>query len=446
MADEAATVAGSGASKRRRDVTNYVVMRRPRPTVVGRVSQADADAEAYARFVGSWGNASAHVGQRWEHVATDWAASRVGMTLGHAPDTYTLLHVEDLDKHEALHREVERVGVSCPDALFCGRDAAGRLVVQPVDYKVSLDTASFDQVEAARILDLATRGGEETATAIWSAAVSANGGPSPDDDPRVALLASLSSGALVPIDGLVVSPDTAFNRVHLRGPENRRRKRPLRQEDVLLVAVTPQEFLASLPGWPEAQVLLHLDGVRADLPGDLGMAERYARLGAGVLGALRLLAAPLFGPEPPSDSLAALRARAAGKHSSLGVLGPLQAERADRLNLMARRDKLLRFPFRFGALAEALGIPRPVEGDAAVRWSEALRMGIAALHEQHRQRIEARGLSLLSAGASDPETLDKLEHEWPVFKRQAHADMERWAQDERYRFRISTSSPSIRTS
>ncbi|HEY8742387.1 MAG TPA: hypothetical protein VIU62_04770, partial [Chloroflexota bacterium] len=145
MPEESTPIEGG---KRRRDATSYVVMRRPRPMIVGRASQADVEAEAYARFVGSWGNFSAHVGQRWELVAGGWATTRAGQPMTAGATTFTLEHVEELDHNVELHREVERVGVSCPDALFCGRDAAGHVIVQPVDYKVSLDTASFDQVEA----------------------------------------------------------------------------------------------------------------------------------------------------------------------------------------------------------------------------------------------------------------------------------------------------------
>jgi len=90
--------------------------------------EADVDAEAYARFVGSWGNFSAHVGQRWEQVAGDWATAHVGLPLTGGDTPFTLERVEELDHNEELHREVERVGVSCPDALFCGRDAAGHVI------------------------------------------------------------------------------------------------------------------------------------------------------------------------------------------------------------------------------------------------------------------------------------------------------------------------------
>lgn len=427
MPDEAPPVQGG---KRRRDTTSYVVMRRPRPLVVGRTSQADLDAEAFARFVGSWGNFSAYVGDRWEQLAGQWAASRVGQALG-ADLPYTLEHVAALDEDVELHREVERVGVSCPDALFCGRDATGNVIVQPVDYKVSLDTAGFDQVEAERILDLLTRGGDFTVAAIGQAVARVSGlSMVTDGAMREALLERLSTGGIHPVDGCFVSPDTAFNRVHLRSRENQRRQRPLRPVDVLLVACSPEEFLHPLPGWAEAQLLLRADRVRADLPGDLGMAERYARLGCGAVGALQTIHSALFGAPIALDSVQELTRLLATHPTSLAVLAVLQERRGQRLELLRRRDRLLHFPYRMPVLLEALGsFP---SGEANALWpSGLLRDGITALHAAHRDRITAIGERMLVQQQDDTLVLEALEGDWPVFKRAARADLERWAAETR---------------
>lgn len=430
MADDAPPTGAIGG-KRRRDVTNYVVMRRPRPLVVGRAPQADVDAEAFARFVGSWGNFSAHVGHRWEQLASEAAEARLGQPVHFGDTAYTLNHVEELDRDHELHREVERVGVSCPDALFRGRDAAGRVVIQPVDYKVSLDTASFDQVEASRILDLATRGGERTVAAIWRAVGQATDAPEPADGARAALLAQLAEGALQPVDGIFVAPDTAFNRVHLRSPQNRQRERPLRPADVLLVSAVPARFFGDLPGHAEARLLMQADHVRADLPGDLGMAERYARLGSGARGALLTVRTPLFGPPPEDDTAGELRELLRQHATSADMLRHLQGRRAERLELLKRRDQLLRFPFRIAALADALGRP-PAAPEGTPAWpAELLRAGIGALHAAHRERVAERGAQLLASGLDDATVLERLEAEWQQFRRAARADIERWAQAQR---------------
>jgi hypothetical protein len=236
------------------------------------------------------------------------------------------------------------------------------------------------------------------------------------------------------VDGLFVSPDTAFNRAHLRSRENQRRQRPLRAQDVLLVPVRPAELFSGLPGGEEARVLMQLDRVRADLPGDLGMAERYARLGAGVRGALHTIHTPLFGPAPALDTVAEVRRLAQPRMSSLDVLRPLQTRRAERLDDLARRDKLLRFPFRFGALAEALVLGRGEEAGEEALWPvEELRAGMHALHARHRERLEARGVALLEEGLGDAAALDRLDLEGPRFKREARADLERWATEVRAR-------------
>jgi hypothetical protein len=423
--------------RRRRDATNYVVMRRPRPVVVGRVSQSDVDAEAFSRFVGSWGNFSAHIGHRWESLAGAWAKQQVGRPVGEGSAAYLLQHVEELDHNVALHREVERVGVSCPDALFCGRNAAGDVVMQPVDYKVSLDTASFDQVEAERILDLATRGGDFTVAAIWNAAALVGGASlNAASEGREALLERLNDRAICPVGGLFVSPDTAFNRVHMRGRQNQERQRPLRSADVVLVPVSPEQFCAGLPGWDEAQVLLRADGVRADLPGDLGMAERYTRLGAGSAGALQTIHSPLFGPPPALDTVAELQALLAHHPTSLAVLGVLQERRAERLEVLRRRDKLLHLPFRMPALAEALG-PYPAADGEALWPATVLRDGMATLHAAHRARVTEAGEQLLRNLGDEGRVMETLEAEWPAFKRAARADLERWALEERGRLAVA---------
>lgn len=405
-------------------------MRRPRPVVVGRVSQSDVDAEAFSRFVGSWGNFSAHIGQRWESIAGAWAKQQVGQR-GEDGAAFLLQHVEELDHNVALHREVERVGVSCPDALFCGRTATGQIVMQPVDYKVSLDTASFDQVEAERILDLATRGGDFTVAAIWNAAAFVGGElGNAGSNGREALLERLNGGAICPVAGLFVSPDTAFNRVHMRSRQNQERRRPLRSADVVLVPVSPEQFCSGLPGWEEAQLLLRADRVRADLPGDLGMAERYTRLGAGSTGALLTIHSPLFGPPALLDTVAELQALLAHHPSSLAVLGVLQERRALRLEVLRRRDKLLHLPFRMPALAEALG-PYPGTSGEAPWPATLLRDGIALLHAAHRARVAEAGEQLLRNLDDEGRVLETLEAEWPAFKRAARADLERWAQEAR---------------
>ncbi|MGI8916000.1 MAG: hypothetical protein ACR2JY_19885 [Chloroflexota bacterium] len=430
MPDEEKPIEGG---RRRRDATSYVVMRRPRPMIVGRASQADLDAEAYARFVGSWGNFSGHIGRRWEQLAGDWASAQVGRALMEGDTASLLTHVEELDRNEALHREVERVGVSCPDALFCGRDAAGSVLVQPVDYKVSLDTASFDQVEATRIVDLATRGGDFTVAAI-SQAIARVAGTAFNGvrAPRETLLEQLAGGAVQPVDGLFVSPDTAFNRVHLRSRENQRRQRPLRPADVLLVALSPEQFFAGTPGWEEGQRLMQADRVRADLPGDLGMAERYARLGAGVVGALQTIHSPLFGPSATPDTPSELQSLLVAHPTSLAVLTILLERRSERLELLRRRDKLLHFPFRMPALLEALGPFSAGAGEGA--WpSSALREGIATLHQAHRTRVEQASERLLAERRSDRVVLEALEADWSTFKRTARSDLERWAEATRAR-------------
>lgn len=121
-----------------------------------------------------------------------------------------------------------------------------------------------------------------------------------------------------------------------------------------------------------------------------------------------------------------------GHPTSLSVLGVLQERRAQRLELLRRRDKLLHFPFRMPALLEALGTPP--DGETGAGWpSLVLREGIAGLHAAHRSRVAAAGEQSLTQRRDDTLVLETLEGDWPVFKRAARVDLERWAKETRLR-------------
>ncbi|HEY8744255.1 MAG TPA: hypothetical protein VIU62_14215, partial [Chloroflexota bacterium] len=141
---------------------------------------------------------------------------------------------------------------------------------------------------------------------------------------------------------------------------------------------------------------------------------------------------PLFGAPAtlePAEELARLLTT---HTTSVSVLGVLQERRAQRLEMLRRRDKLLHFPFRMPVLLDALGAPPTGAMDAG--WpSSVLREGIADLHAAHRSRVAAAGEPLLAQGRDDLLVLETLEGEWPVFKRAARADLEHWARETRLR-------------
>lgn len=432
MAAEVNNDAAVVAPRRQRDVAPYVLTRKPFPVVIGSTSLADVNAEAYARFIGNWGNASGHLGKRWEQVATSWATARRGVLTVGVESPFTLLHVAELDGNDVVHKEVERVGVSCPDALFCGLNEHGVVVLQPVDCKLSLDTASFDQVDGERVLDLARYGGDRTSAAIWEAALGADWEPGDTlaalaaESPRSALQAALETDAITVQSGIFLSPNTPFNKSHLASAENKKRKRPLTRQDVVLVDVAPEDVFGQLPGWQEAQILLEVDGVAARGNLNLGRAEQYYRLGVGVRGVLGLLNTPLFVDKPVEDDAALRKLLAAQQwRSSLALLTQLQVQRAARMTLIERRDKIARLPLGYFAVIDLVGKALGPSSDPAQAKVIASTCLVAA-RAAHRARVLERGAALIAEGLTEDAALARLEEQQPALRREAGEACERW--------------------
>src|SRR6266851_887215 len=87
--------------------------------------------------IGDWGRASEHIGARWEHVAGALARERLG------PHDYLVV----LAATPALMAEVLASGLPHADALRTWRED-GQLVLEPLDFKWSLETASGRQVSS----------------------------------------------------------------------------------------------------------------------------------------------------------------------------------------------------------------------------------------------------------------------------------------------------------
>src|SRR5947207_13333013 len=85
--------------------------------------------------IGDWGRASEHIGARWEEVAAGLARERLGQ------EDYLIV----LAATPALMAEVLASGLPHADALRSWREN-GQLVLEPLDFKWSLETASGRQV------------------------------------------------------------------------------------------------------------------------------------------------------------------------------------------------------------------------------------------------------------------------------------------------------------
>lgn len=422
-----------------------VVERAARPLhtlVVGRCAPDDPAAEQFARRVGDWGGASAHLGRRWEELGAQVLRARLPLEYELGKQwVYRIEAVLDFDAHPALHDELSRGGLSASDLVLIGRMGRGRLVVQPADCKVSLDTADPAQVAGSRLADTLRRAGRTVRARLLEQA------------PLSASERALVEGALdgrndagvLLTQGLFIAPDTAFNRrVQRRAgaapgrPGKGAASSPGRSPSPGLAAslvalrlpVAPEEYLEPLPHWPEAELLLELDGVpRAGV--DTGILERYYRLGAGVAGGLRLLATPLFGSLPEDwQSLPEVEAflRRGGFRSSAEAIAALHHQREARVALVQRRRTLERCPYRFANWREDTEAAGLDWNDPQV--AETLAPLYRQVADQHRERILHEGAALVAAGMSEEQALAELEGRMEEWLDAAQTDA-LWLLDER---------------
>src|ERR1700694_5241466 len=125
--------------------------------------------------IGDWGRASEHIGARWEQVAGPLAREHLG-----SED-----HLIVLAGTPALMAEVLGSGLPHADALRTWRED-GHLALEPLDFKLSLETASARQVSTETLehllaaelgsLDAALAGAREAVGLEPSAAVEARDG------------------------------------------------------------------------------------------------------------------------------------------------------------------------------------------------------------------------------------------------------------------------------
>src|SRR5947208_181880 len=87
--------------------------------------------------IGDWGRASEHIGVRWEQVAGALARERLGL------EDYLIV----LAAQPALMTEVLGSGLPHADAVRTWRED-GQFLLEPLDFKWSLETASARQVSS----------------------------------------------------------------------------------------------------------------------------------------------------------------------------------------------------------------------------------------------------------------------------------------------------------
>jgi hypothetical protein len=258
----------------------------------GRERRSGAGGWSVARLqrIGNWGRADEALGRHWEQVGLQALASLLDRPRALPGDTYKPRAVLALSDNEALRREVHASGLPNPDACLIGVMPTGGGVLQPVDFKWSLERAQRPQV------------GAETLTRLLEAPL-----PGVQALLRAARTAAgLVDGQLQHVDGFFFAPEHAENRDFMASERNAVAEWPLGAADVECWQVDPTTFFPPLPGWELGCWLAEMDR-SAGLLRTVEGAERYFRLGAGFGGAIARLATPLFDPGPkPVDPRAEL--------------------------------------------------------------------------------------------------------------------------------------------
>ena len=356
--------------------------------------------------VGSWGNASDHIGQHWERVGGDALKARVGsdrrLWLAACPPRPISL-VDD----DGLQARFQGLGLTNPDALLLDR-VGDAMVARPVDFKWSLETASYRQISGSSLGELLSQVGAPLTTLVAE---------------------ELGLGALESIetrDGLFYSPDSRPNRQFLESPENRRQEFPLEGKDVAFEAVDGVAFYGALPWWPQARRLAELDRSVRGLE-QLEGAERYYRLGAGVGGAILKLQTSIFAGEPPVVDVAPEVEQCLQEHhyrTSLELLEHFRKLMETRNERLRRARDLARCPYSFREMLAdlaQLGVQVSLDDEQSREdrewWGRVHRL----ITEAHRAAVNAAGRQLTAETGSEAAALAALERRRPELELKARA-------------------------
>jgi hypothetical protein len=195
--------------------------------------------------------------------------------------------------------------------------------------------------------------------------------------------------------------------------------------------VDPEDFFASLPGWPMALRLASVDKAIRSIK-TLDGAERYYRLGAGLVGAVAQLKTSVFDVGPlqvtAEEAVAWLRPQVVPLITGQ-MIDHVERLMAVRAQAVLRFRRLVRSPYRHGDLARALAarhviMPEIKNGDNTPerrRWIDILHR----VSEEYRATILHAGRRLVHDGLSDAEALAILEADVPRFSAAARSSAER---------------------
>lgn len=373
---------------------------------------------ARLRIVGEWGEASRYIGSRWEELGLELLQAGVP---GLSP-LATLAVCNDPE----LQTLLAATGSKNPDVVMV-LPADDGLVLQPADFKWSLDVASYRQISAPvidRLLDQVPRLAESL---------------------RALLRPEASDLPWRTRDGIFISPKTYLNQRFLTSSENERQEYPIEPAEVTFIPVEPFALYGPLPGWPTARELARLDGSGRGL-GQIDTADRYYHLGAGLAGALAVAGTSIFDEATaidPAKEIDRLREflKTLSPPSTALAVDRLGVEMRHRRDLGRRLRDLSRSSLRFEDFtaqltAAGLASAEDVESDLWRRFGDLYRSLVTSEEAEARKA----GRELVARGANDVEALDQLERRRDSFERRRRLHVQTAIRE------LSQSRPSNSTS
>ncbi len=363
------------------------------------------------RLVGNWGGASEYIGRRWEEMGLEALQNRLTSDRSWPGNGYRPQGIVELAGDNSMQLALSRSGLPSPDVIMILKGENGDKALQALDFKWNLEFASYSQIRAETLMALLQKGVAPLDSLLAQYL---------EEDPET----------LPILDGLLSSPRLPINQWFLHSDQNSHQEYPIEAREVIFEEVDPLSFFGLLRGWDLALLLAQADRSMARLQ-YLDGAEHYYRIGAGLQGAVAQLQVSVFVRQPPAVTASGaydwLKARVRPP-SSIGFLQMAEKLMAARGQLLTRLRSLLRSPYRFSDLAEALKarnvqLPEKEEGlppGERERWGEILRK----VAVEHKELVYRTGLQLVQAGLSDAEALPRLEGDSRRFasKARAHAD------------------------
>jgi hypothetical protein len=331
--------------------------------------------------IGDWGGASEQIGRRWEQLGGRSLDGLIGVERAGPDDVpYLPKRAIVIANDPALAAQVQAHGKSHADAILVGVQG-DRGVLEPVDFKWTLETANPRQVGAEVLADLLTDPPALLAERLRDALANV---PTPDDP------------ALH--DGIFLAPDHAANRAIL-APSG-----PLDPAWVALCPVDAAEFFTDLAGWDVALALARADGIQ--LRG-VETTERYYRLGAGVLGALRRLNSSVFDeglPDVDGPTLLTQLRRERRLITTGEVIAYFDRALTARSEVVSRLRDVERAAYPFGQFRQDLAQRGGSEGD-----NPRSSRTYGSIMKTLTQELRAEGRRLRAEGHSDLAILDELD-------------------------------------